>query len=347
MKVGERKKGILGLLTMVVFSLLVVFVSHATNGKSASSTKEEKSYQIGQVTYAAHGTNSFAIATVVLQNGEVIQDSVLDEFQYFSSTTEGLTPVPNIQDLEAHTVDDMVLASKIVNSSYYSNQMKDKAGSTKVYTENIKEIVAFTKGKTITELEEFVSIWEVMDSDAISGATLVDKVHYVEAILEAAKQAKLSSNRLTYTDEEVESSVLNMKLAGPHSKCFAMVSVWSNHSKILLSYLDEFAYMDKETSKGVPNSEGMAKSIAETFVLGSKRDNSAAYSAHMQEVAKGTVAIDQNYNAIQTYANGKNISELKTWLEGQTKETVTDAVSGATLVDTQGYLRAIVEVAVF
>ncbi|MNW70269.1 hypothetical protein D3C74_495140 [compost metagenome] len=49
--------------------------------------------------------------------------------------------------------------------------------------------------------------------------------------------------------------------------------------------------------------------------------------------------------AIEKFATGKTIKSLEATLATKSKEQMVDAVSGATLVDTQGYLKAILAAA--
>ena len=58
-----------------------------------------------------------------------------------------------------------------------------------------------------------------------------------------------------------------------------------------------------------------------------------------------TVALVDNYEAIQSFAEGKTIAELEAAIDGKSATEVVDAVSGATLVDTIGYLENIIEAA--
>ena len=108
-------------------------------------------------------------------------------------------------------MDGKVLGSKRVNNTYYSENMK-KAGSTKEIAANFDAIQEFVNGKTILELEELVgqSLAEEEEAelegenvadqrdqleaeekketvDAVSGATLVDKMNYIAAILSAVE----------------------------------------------------------------------------------------------------------------------------------------------------------------
>lgn len=62
----------------------------------------------------------------------------------------------------------------------------------------------------------------------------------------------------------------------------------------------------------------------------------------MNQKAGATVRIDENYNAIQNHVNGMSIADAKALSE---KDDAVDAVSGATLADTAGYIGLIVEAA--
>ena len=94
---------------------------------------------------------------------------------------------------------------------------------------------------------------------------------------------------------------------------------------------------------GVPNSDtDFAAGYAEGKVLFSKRENAEYYSNHMAEKAGSTVAIDKNFDAIQSHLSGMTIADAEA-LAGQ--ENAADAVSGATLADTAGYVGAVVAAA--
>jgi hypothetical protein len=94
---------------------------------------------------------------------------------------------------------------------------------------------------------------------------------------------------------------------------------------------------------GVPNSDAdFGENFADGQVLASKRVNAAYYSEMMAGKAGSTVAIDANYDAIQSYVVGKTIDEVA---EAAGKSDIVDAVSGATLVDTAGYLGVIADAA--
>ena len=154
---------------------------------------------------------------------------------------------------------------------------------------------------------------------------------------------------LLFAVAAAEGLTVGHKLGKPHgAQGFAEVTVVLQDGVIAAVYLDEYQFMDP-TAEGVvpvPNSDAtFGSNVKEGLVLGSKRESTAYYSALMTSHAGATVTIDANYDAIQAFAVGKTIEELKAAVEGKEKAEVTDAVSGATLADTQGYLLLIIEAA--
>ncbi|MDC7240018.1 MAG: hypothetical protein PQJ50_06625 [Spirochaetales bacterium] len=120
---------------------------------------------------------------------------------------------------------------------------------------------------------------------------------------------------------------------------------------IISANLDEFQFQDISNNlTGVPNSyiEGadnyFGKGYADGQILISKKADSSTYSKNMAEKAGATVAIADNYAAIEDYVVGKTISEVER-VANQDAKKVTDAVSGATLADTKGYLGMIIKAA--
>ena len=91
--------------------------------------------------------------------------------------------------------------------------------------------------------------------------------------------------------------------------------------------------MDSTTTTGVPNSENFK--TAEGYHLVSKVVNNETYSANMASKGGATMEIAAGYKAIEDFCIGKTAADL----EG------VDAVSGATLVDTAGYIAEIVKAA--
>ena len=126
------------------------------------------------------------------------------------------------------------------------------------------------------------------------------------------------------------------------TKCFAVMTVVLEGDKIVAALIDE--YQVGAGMVGVPNSENGCGGFADGKVLYSKRVNAEADSANLGK-AGSTVALDENYDYIQAFCVGKTVAELEEAINGMTKETAVDAVSGATLVDTYGYLQGLLAAA--
>lgn len=137
---------------------------------------------------------------------------------------------------------------------------------------------------------------------------------------------------------------LGQSICAAHgTKCFAVITVAMDGDKIVAAYIDEFQPMDPATTTPVPN----AASIwgTEGNLLGSKRVNNEYYSNNMATKAGSTVALADNYAALEAFAVGKTIAELEAEVIGKEAAAVVDAVAGCTLVDAQGYLTGIIEAA--
>lgn len=292
----------------------------------------------GQAFYAAHGTKAFATATVVL-NEEIVVLAYIDEYQYLDAAAA--TGVPNSENFGDYVNEGYVLGSKRVNNESYSTNMA-AAGSTVEIYENFDLIQEFVAGKTVAELEELVKGEKEAVVDAVSGATLVDTSGYIQAILAAAENAG-QNEAVAYEGELADLEMNQLEGAAHGTKCFTLTTVVTDGKQIVSAFIDEFQYLSADTTTGVPNAENFADYVTEGYVLGSKRVNAEAYSTSMA-AAGSTVAINVNYDMIQQYLNGKTIEELKA-LEGKPAEEVIDAVSGATLTDTPGYIAEAVKTA--
>ena len=128
------------------------------------------------------------------------------------------------------------------------------------------------------------------------------------------------------------------------TKCFAVMTVVLEGDKIVAALIDEYQVGAGMT--GVPNSENGFGGFADGKVLYSKRVNAEAYSTNMQK-AGSTVALDVNYDLIQAFCIGKTVAELELAIVGFGGEAqaAIDAVSGATLADTLGYLQGLLAAA--
>ncbi len=136
-------------------------------------------------------------------------------------------------------------------------------------------------------------------------------------------------------------------VGAPHGHyAFAVTTVTMSGDVILSAMIDEFQFQDADSGMtGVPNSdESFGTNVIEGKVLVSKRVNNDGYSANMATKAGSTVKIADNYNFIQDYVAGKTVAELEK-LAAMAPEEVVDAISGATLADSQGYIKSIIAAA--
>jgi len=207
---------------------------------------------------------------------------------------------------------------------------------------NFDAIQNFAVGKTISELED-VAAKGAEAVDAVSGATLVDTAGYLSAIVDAAKNAQ--TTQAVEFNGSSEDLKLNVVYGAAHgTKCFTSGAVATAGDTIVLSYIDEFQFAGSDAGVvGVPNSDSdFGAGYAEGKVLMSKRVNADYYSKMMAEKAGSTVSLDANYDAIQNHVNGMSIADAEALSKD---EKAVDAVSGATLMDTAGYVGVLVDAA--
>ena len=133
-----------------------------------------------------------------------------------------------------------------------------------------------------------------------------------------------------------------VKLTGlPMAQDAAVAVVALQGDVIVGAYIDEYQMLAKADAIGVPNSD---KAFGEAFanpeqVLASKKVNDELYSNNMAN-AGSTVTIANNFKAVEDFVVGMTVAELEAFLSNNDKEAVVDIVTGATLVDTYGYLTA-------
>lgn len=312
----------------------------ASGAVAADATAEGESLQIGQIYAAAHGDKCFTEAVAVV-SGDKIVAAYIDDFQFMDATA--VTGVPNSDGgFGEGYADGVVLASKRVNTKYYSDMMTQYANATVAIDANYDAIQEYAVGKTIDEIDATAS--SETPTDAVSGATLADTGNYLKAIADAARAAQ-ENPAVTFTGDPAALK-LNVQYGAAHGdKCFTTAAVLTDGSNIILSWIDEFQFLDAaaEGVTGVPNSDGgFAEGYADGVVLGSKRVNTGYYSDMMKQYANATVAIDANYDAIQAYADTLSIDDAEA-LAG--KDDAVDSVSGATLADTASYIGLIADTA--
>ncbi len=346
------KKLMMILLAVLLCGSLVACSNEATPEETSSPTVTPEATEstvmdysgiaVSSADYAAHGTRSFALVSAVVA-GDVVLAAYIDEYQYL--TAEDYTGVPNSDEAFGETMlaAGSVLGSKRANTEGYSAMMTEKGGATQTLDASWMAIEAYAVGKTVAELEEWVSTAEA-GVDVVSGSTLVDTVGYVQAVIKAANQSAAMVNA-DATAEYTDVKVGKADYAAHGTRSFAVASVAVMGDVIVAAYIDEFQYLSAEDYTGVANSEEAfgETMLAEGSVLGSKRVNSEGYSAMMTEKGGATQTLDASWMAIEAYAVGKTVAELEEWVS--TAEAGVDVVSGSTLVDTVGYIQAVIEAA--
>ncbi len=208
-------------------------------------------------------------------------------------------------------------------------------------------------GAALEELSKQVVAANGPAIDGVAGATVTTKA--VQKAVAAALGVELEEEAPAAAPAPAEPAAIvpveggiqiGQAYAAAHgTKCFTEAVAVVKDDVILAAYLDDFQFTSADAGvTAVPNSDAdFAAGYAEGKVLMSKRANADYYSKMMAEKGGSTVSLDANFDAIQSFAVGKTISELEA-VAAKGSEAV-DAVSGATLVDTAGYLSAIVDAA--
>lgn len=153
------------------------------------------------------------------------------------------------------------------------------------------------------------------------------------------------------TASPVDTSNIKMgkvEAAAHGTKCFTVAVVAMSGDTIIGASLDDYQFMSTDVAKGVPNSDkdfGTNGYKDPKNVLASKKANAEYYSEHMKEAAKATTPVDESLAAIEKYVVGKTVADLEKTLKDTSTEKMVDAVSGSTLVDTKGYITALVDAA--
>jgi len=289
--------------------------------------------------YPDEASRSFT-TVVVATSGDKIVDAFIDEYQYFGED-EGYEGVPNSdKGFGEGAKEGKILASKIVNKDPYSETMKN-AGGEVTLMDNYNAVTDFVRGKTIAELEEVLNEDNEKIMDAISGATFSSTPNLLRYIVEAAKDNTFAIGGEAENPENIE---LRYVLGAPHGeKSFANAVVAVEGDKIVAASIDEYQYIEEGiTSQG--EGSDFANDYADSkTVLASKLENNDFYSDLMAEKAGSTVTIKENFEAIENFVAGKTVEEIKETIAGAKEGEKVEAVSGATLVDTAGYLQLIVD----
>ncbi len=149
--------------------------------------------------------------------------------------------------------------------------------------------------------------------------------------------------------EEAPVKLGQVQCAAHGAQCFAVITAAVQGDKVVAAWIDEFQVMSGEGVQGVPNSKDKfgANIVGneDGKVLGSKRVNNTFYSGNMATKAGATQEIVVSWQAIENFVVGKTIAELEAYAADKLGQQGVDVVSGATLVDTLGYLNGIIAAA--
>ncbi len=320
------------------------------NGTDANAEiPNEDTIYMRQLYAAPHGEKSVAVVTVTMR-GETILAAEIDEWQYLAVSDEWTGVVNSDKKFGENYNDGQLLISKQENDDAYSDLMAERGDSTVTWGNNIKAITDFAVGKTVEELKEETE--ELSDeateiSDVVSGATFVDTKGYLEAIIEAAESGALSVGMETDSDTLTQARLI----AAPHGEqSVAIVTVALTGETIAAVFMDELQFLSADSYAGVPNSDlDFGAGAVGGQVLASKLANDDAYSDLMKTNMDATYSWSENINAIQSAAIGKTVTEVDALIAALTAQSDDDSpedvISGATFVDTAGYLQAIVDAA--
>ncbi|QGU96177.1 hypothetical protein GOM49_14685 [Clostridium bovifaecis] len=182
-----------------------------------------------------------------------------------------------------------------------------------------------------------------LTTDGIVGPKTLAKLNAAKVTTTTPSKTETSSAAVGKTSIKIGRA----EFAAHGTKCFTVAVVAMAGDKIVGASIDDYQFISTDVAIGVPNSDAdFGKNYRDSKVaLASKRTNTKYYSEHMKEEAGATTPIDKSYDSIQTYVKGKTIAQLEATLSKNTKEQMVDAVSGATLADTHGYISAIVAAA--
>lgn len=312
-----------------------------TDDTADEATSEENELVLHR---AYPSTSGEAFATVVVAtSGDTIVDAFVDEYQYFDKDSE-YVGVPNSDKAFGEgSKEDKILGSKRDNDELYSKdalESEDKA----ILEDNYSALTDYVKGKSIEELEKFL---EENDDDAIietlGGEEYKESPELLQYVVDTAKNDDFST---TGTVENLDDIELKYAIGAPHGeRSFGNAVVALEGDKIIAASIDEFQYLEAGNTSLDIESEFAQNYADDNIFLTSKLENDEVYSDLMTEKAEATKTIKENFEAIEDFVAGKTIEEVKEVVDNATPGEEVEAVSGATLVDTVGYLELILDAA--
>lgn len=196
------------------------------------------------------------------------------------------------------------------------------------------------------------------DVDAVSGATITSNgaIYAVKNAMDATANPypRETAERVTVQEPPTAIGAISgltdglrigqVNYAAHGDKGFAVTTVALNGETVIDVYIDEYQFQSNAVA--VPNSDAsFGDAYAGDAQMASKRANNEAYSANMADHANATVSYLENILAIEAFVTGKTVSELKIFVDSNDAAAARDAVSGATLVDTRGYMMSVLAAA--
>lgn len=302
--------------------------------------KQESAAATGKVTLhrgygVAHGEKAFCRAVVATAEDGTILGASIDEFQFLDTTTPDIAGVPNSdKSFGKGYAEGKVLISKSMNGDEgggYYKHMLEKASAeskpTQSWLASMKAIEAFTAGKKPTDLTD-------LGVDAVTGATLVDAPNYLKVVAQVAQDNAIVAEG-SYTGDGADLKLGFVNEAAHGESAFTDAVALVQGDTVAAASIDDFQFLasDMKDVVSLPDSDkGLGKGYAEGVVLASKSVNNVPYSAMMKEKAQATTPWLESMTAIEAFIAGKKITDVEA--------AGPDAVSGATLVDTAGYVKA-------
>lgn len=306
---------------------------HATaHGKESPTAAEAYKAQNDVILHrgygAAHGDKCFTSAVVATAHDGTILAASIDEYLFVEADRAGMVGVPNSDAALAKGYGEgQVLISKRHNNEAYSRMMQEQGPATVPWLTSMRALEAYCVGKRPAELAN-------AGLEAVSGATLVDTPNYFKLVAEVACNiGPTTTGSYAGDGADLKLGRVNASAHGP--KAFAEAVTLVQGDVIVAASIDEFLFIDASIPgwSPVPNSDkAFGKGCAPGVALMSKWMNSDLYSAMIREHAPSVVLWADSMAAIESFLAGMKIDEAK--VEGP------DAVSGATLMDTAGYVRA-------
>ena len=217
--------------------------------------------------------------------------------------------------------DGTILAASVDD---YQFMPADSAGITPVPNSDAGFADGYAEGKVLMS--------KTVNNDAYS-ASMKEKAQSTTPWLTSMKAIEAYCTTGAYAGDGSDLKMGRATAAAHGDKAFAEAVSLVQGDVLVASSIDEFQFADASSAGlvPVPNSDAaFAEGYAEGKALMSKSVNSDMYSASMKEKAQSTTPWIESMSAIESFVAGQKIADVKA--KGP------DAVSGATLVDTAGYV---------